>query len=70
MHGAGSVKPLYVSKVNTVLQLVTVSGFLLHACVGWPAGGILDAAALATAGTTLLSGIAYVQAYRKGNIAA
>lgn len=70
VEGAGKVTPLYVSKVNTVLQLGTVAGFLLHAYVGWPPTAVLDVAAVATAATTVLSGAAYVQAYRRGTFAA
>lgn len=68
VQGAGSVMPLYISKLNTVLQLGTVAGFLLHAYAGWPPTVVLDAAAIVTAGTTVLSGAAYVQAFRKGRV--
>jgi hypothetical protein len=65
-NGAGAVTPLYISKINTVFQLTTVAGFLLHAHSGWPPVALLDVAAIVTTGTTVLSGAAYVQAFRTG----
>lgn len=62
---AAKVQPLYLSKVNTVVQLATVSGFLLDACTGeWMSPAVLNAAAVAATGTTVMSGIAYVHSYR------
>jgi len=61
---AQKVQPLYISKVNTVFQLATVSAFLLDACFGGSPAGWLDAAAVITTGTTVWSGGAYVYAYR------
>jgi phosphatidylglycerophosphate synthase len=68
VQGAGAVSPLYISKLNTVLQLMAVAGFLLHAQTGWPPLAVLDVAAAVTTGTTVLSGAAYVQAFRKGHL--
>ena len=66
VQGASAVTPLYVSKVNTVFQLATVAGFLLHAHTGWPPLALLDVAAIVTTSATVLSGAAYIQAFRTG----
>ena len=67
-QGAGALSPLYISKLNTVLQLMAVAGFLLHTQTGWPPLEVLNVAAAVTTGTTVLSGAAYVQAFRKGQL--
>ena len=68
VQGASAVTPLYISKLNTVFQLMAVAGFLLHAQTGWPPLAVLDVAAAVTTGTTVMSGAAYVQAFRKGHL--
>jgi phosphatidylglycerophosphate synthase len=61
--------PLFVSKVNTVAQLALVSSALTHAWVGWPPHELVThILGPLTAGTTVLSGLAYVQAYRQGRV--
>ena len=45
------------------VQLATVSGFLLHAAAGWPPLEALNVAAAVTAGTTVISGAAYVRVF-------
>ena len=61
--------PLYISKVNTVAQLGLVSGALMNAWVGWPAAELVtDVLGPVTAGTTVASGLAYIDAYRTGRV--
>ena len=47
-----------------MLQLTTVSAFLVNSCFGIMPIAWLDGAAIITAATTLWSGGAYVYAYR------
>lgn len=59
------LEPLFLSKVNTVAQLATVSAFLLEASAGSLIHqDVLNSAAIVTTATTVLSGIAYVYAHR------
>lgn len=59
------LEPLFLSKVNTVAQLATVSAFLLEASTGSLIHqDVLNSAAIVTTATTVLSGIAYVHAHR------
>ncbi|MFC3027451.1 MULTISPECIES: CDP-alcohol phosphatidyltransferase family protein [Roseomonadaceae] len=61
------IKPLWISKLNTVLQIGLAALALLLAGYGLGARALLDAAILLVAGTTLASGAAYVvQAARRG----
>jgi cardiolipin synthase len=61
------IKPLWISKLNTVLQIGLAALALLLAGYGLGARPLLDAAILLVAGTTLASGAAYVlQAARRG----
>jgi len=66
---APKVEPLYISKVNTVLQITLISSCLTDAWLGWP-GSDINTYALgpATAFTTVWSCLAYIHAYRKGTI--
>ena len=54
------IRPLYVSKLNTVLQIVLVAATLFLAGFGLAAPGCAGSADLAGCGTTLASGAAYV----------
>ncbi|GAX74686.1 hypothetical protein CEUSTIGMA_g2134.t1 [Chlamydomonas eustigma] len=53
------MKPLFVSKANTVLQLTLVAGYLGKGWVDWPDADALQVMAVATAMTTALSSLAY-----------
>lgn len=55
------VRPLFVSKVNTVLQLGLVAACMSRAWAGWPAEEALWAASAATAGTSVWSLGAYAR---------
>lgn len=54
------VRPLWVSKLNTALQLSLVAVALALAGFGPRVPGVLDALVWVVAGTTLVSGAAYV----------
>lgn len=66
MPAAQLVQPLYISKVNTVFQLVLISGCIAQSWWGWPPQDVLIAWGGLTGATTLASFAAYVQVYRKG----
>jgi cardiolipin synthase len=56
-------RPLPISKVNTLLQLLYVLMVLTRAALGIPPQGILDALAALTLASVLLSGYAYVSEF-------
>ncbi|MGX9963680.1 CDP-alcohol phosphatidyltransferase family protein [Roseomonas sp. F4] len=61
------IQPLWISKLNTALQIGLAALALFLAGHGLGAQGLLDVAILLVAGTTLASGAAYVvQAARRG----
>lgn len=62
------MRPLLVSKVNTVLQLALVSGCLSHAWLGLPGPDTLNALELLTAATTAASCGAYAHKYAAGKL--
>ena len=64
---AAIVKPLYISKVNTCLQFVLIGSCLTHPWLDVPSAEIVSALGILTAGTTVVSGAAYVRSYFKGN---
>jgi hypothetical protein len=61
LHG----RPTVISKVNTAAQLVYVVLVLLAAATGVPAHEILDACALITLATTVVSGAHYVATFTR-----
>jgi cardiolipin synthase len=54
------IRPLSISKANTVLQFATLAAALGGPAAGWPPEGAVVGLAVATAGTTAASGAAYV----------
>ena len=54
-----------VSKINTAAQLLYIMVVLLSAAVGFPPREVLDACALITLLTTLISGAHYVSAFMR-----
>ncbi|CAK0787816.1 hypothetical protein CVIRNUC_011038 [Coccomyxa viridis] len=62
------VQPLYISKVNTCLQLGLIAGCISHSWYGWPAEQALWGLGGITGLATLASFVAYVQVYRRGNV--
>ncbi|GLC43188.1 hypothetical protein PLESTB_000852700 [Pleodorina starrii] len=57
--GVAFMRPLLVSKANTVLQLLLLGGYLTRGMYGWPHGDVVTALELATAATTTASLAAY-----------
>ncbi|GIL65817.1 hypothetical protein Vafri_19441 [Volvox africanus] len=57
--GVAFMRPLLISKANTLLQLVLLGGYLMRGVYGWPDGDSVFALELATAATTTLSLAAY-----------
>lgn len=62
------VQPLYISKVNTVLQLGLIVGCIGRSWYGWPSMDELYLLGGLTGLTTVGSFAAYVWAYRRGKI--
>lgn len=66
---APKAEPLFISKVNTVVQITLISSCLAESWVGWPEPALISTVMEpATVLTTVWSMIAYLQAYRSGNI--
>jgi cardiolipin synthase len=65
LHG----RPTVISKVNTAAQLVYVMLVLLRAASGMPLREILDAGAILTLITTVVSGLGYVIAFTQRAVA-
>src|SRR5262245_31266842 len=61
LHG----RPTRVSKVNTAAQLVYVMLVLLNAATGLPPRDVLEACALITFATTVLSGMHYLLTFTR-----
>jgi cardiolipin synthase len=66
MGHAVAIKPLYVSKLNTVLQIVLVAVILLQHGLGLGLPLISDVMIWTVAATTLASGAAYVRKAAQG----
>ena len=62
------VRPLLVSKANTVLQLGLIAGCVARSWYGWPPEPALWALGAATGATTVASCAAYVRAYLNGTL--
>jgi len=58
-------RPTVASKINTGAQLLYVMLMLLHAATGLPPREVLDACALITLATTLISGWHYLGAFTR-----
>lgn len=63
---AGKLTPIHISKVNTVVQLVTVASYISHAAYQWPPPELLSVSSWATAVTTAASTVGYVKLYLRG----
>ena len=61
---ASYVQPLYISKVNTVVQIFLVAGCITSASYAWPPQEVILGLGGITAGLTVASGIAYVQGHK------
>ena len=60
---APHVKPILVSKVNTVLQFAVVGSCMCRQACGWPHDRVTDALVIGTVGTTVASGVQYWRMY-------
>lgn len=60
--GWGSLngRPVISSKINTLFQVLYMLAVIAHAAFGWPSDAILDALAVVTFTTIVISGAAYV----------
>ena len=58
--GPRNFDPLYISKLNTLVQIALVSYVLGRLGVGAPDGNLTDILEVATAVTTVLSGLSYL----------
>lgn len=61
-----AIRPLYVSKLNTVMQILLVAVCLLHSGFGVGLPALTDLLVWCVAGTTLASGAAYVWTTARG----
>jgi cardiolipin synthase len=64
------MRPLLISKANTVLQLLLVGGYISHAAFAIPEQGVVWGLEVATAGTTAASLAAYAWMYATGRMLA
>lgn len=65
---APCIKPIMVSKVNTVLQFALVGAVIGQRALAWPSAEVADALAAATAATTIASGLQYWRMYARGDL--
>ena len=65
---APSVKPIFMSKLNTVFQIVLVVGAISNGALGIPNTEWVEGLGYVTAATTLASGAIYVRMYSKGQM--
>jgi hypothetical protein len=61
LHG----RPTIISKINTAAQLLYLMGAMLGAAVGFPPHEVLDALALVTLVTIILSGYHYMAIFTR-----
>ena len=61
LHG----RPTLISKINTAAQLLYLSGVMFAAAVGFPPREVLDALALLTLATIVLSGYYYMATFTR-----
>ena len=54
-----TMQPLMISKINTTVQIVFAASVMAAAGYGVKLDGVMDMLVLATAGTTIASGVAY-----------
>ncbi len=61
LHG----RPTLISKINTLAQLLYLTGVMFNAATGFPPHELLDASAVLTLITTVLSGYYYVATFTR-----
>ncbi len=65
---APMVKPIFISKLNTVFQIGLVVSAISHGAMSWPDGPFVSGLGYVTAATTLASGAIYIRMYAKGQL--
>ena len=66
---APNVKPIFLSKVNTLFQIGLVVGAMAQgASLGYPSQEVVQGLGYLTAGTTVASGAIYVMMYFRGQM--
>jgi len=65
---APRVRPIMISKLNTVLQLAVVGACVAQELSAWPGAAVIDGLAAATLATTVASGLQYVRLYHAGKL--
>ena len=65
---APMVKPIFLSKLNTVFQIGLVVSAISNGAVGWPDEQFVLGLGYTTAATTIASGVIYVRMYMKGKM--
>jgi cardiolipin synthase len=66
LRHAVTIRPLYISKVNTVAQIVLIAASLLHGGFGLGSPGLVDLLTWCVVLTTVASGTAYVWKAARG----
>ena len=66
-HQGYTVQPLFVSKVNTAVQLALVASCMGHGWIQWPSEDVIDRVAKLTVLSTLASWGSYTWGYFLGN---
>lgn len=66
--GAPYMKPLMISKVNTVVQMALVTSIMMNEWQGWPSSQEVELLLSITLGCTVMSGAAYVYKYLNGTL--
>jgi hypothetical protein len=56
-------RPLWISKLNTLLQLSYLMGIVLHQAYGWPASWFVTSLGWATGASILASGYTYMNEF-------
>ena len=67
-QGLPAMKPLMVSKLNTVLVLLLIAGCMTQQWQGWPGKEVLNVLEAGTAGTTAASGLLYARMHAAGRL--
>ena len=67
---APMVKPIFLSKLNTVFQIGLVVSAISHGAMAWPDQQWVVGLGYITAATTVASGAIYVRMYFKGQMLA
>lgn len=68
VHAAPPMRPLMISKINTVLQIALIAGSLSAHAASWPDADVLKVLEYTTAATTCASFAAYVMRAASGKM--